>query len=617
MRKTHFFLFLFLFILLPSLVFSQGGGKWNIAVLDLDLSGGVPASYQRTLSDRLRQELLNTGKFTVIERNAMEGVLSEQGFQMSGCTSDECAVQVGRLLGVEFITAGSIGKVGTVHTISIRIVDVETGEIKDAKTVDCACPIEEVLTARIGEAARLLAGVGGGASPSGTTHGGKGDLFVKSSPPGAKVYLDDELQSGLTPMSIEKISAGLHTVRLRKGEFVGQSEIFLESGIMNRLEIPLVKGRATVRVFSNPFEAIVYIDGKKVGPTPQTISDLSAGQHSFRLTYPGHVNHDEKVYLKVGEENRLDIDMVKAVAEIAITTPGSATSGRIIINGKSQDRKFPARFSDLKFGEYKIEVKANGHYSFSTTLTLAEPRSYDVYATLKMHTGDITFSRLPNGARVLIDGQSVGHAPLNPIPKPVGTYTVNLSSPGYDGETTQMVEVTKKGVSEVVNNLVAKSHARALLKSALLPGAGQQYLDRHSAGSLYYWAEVGLLGYLGYNAYNYNKEIDAYNVLVDEYRTARNRQTATAKGLEMNEAFGKVEDAEKKWKSAMVYIIGVYVINLADAMFWPTPGQLSKPGHASISQPSFHAGIQPDSRGKPVGIFGVGMTMDLSGRASR
>jgi len=57
----------------------------------------------------------------------MEEVLKEQGFQQSGCTSDECAIEVGQLLGVQNMIGGAIGKVGNTFTIDIRMIAVETG----------------------------------------------------------------------------------------------------------------------------------------------------------------------------------------------------------------------------------------------------------------------------------------------------------------------------------------------------------------------------------------------------------------------------------------------------------------------------------------------------------
>lgn len=106
-----------------------------IAVLDLSAEG-ISESEARTLTDRLRTELFNTGKYTVIEREMMDDILLEQGFQQSGCTSTECIVEVGRLIGVEQIVGGSIGKVGNVYSISARTISVVTGQILGVATYD-------------------------------------------------------------------------------------------------------------------------------------------------------------------------------------------------------------------------------------------------------------------------------------------------------------------------------------------------------------------------------------------------------------------------------------------------------------------------------------------------
>ena len=55
----------------------------------------------------------------------MGEVLKEQGFQQSCCTSNECVVEVGQLLGVQQMISGSIGKVGDIFTVSVRIIDIK------------------------------------------------------------------------------------------------------------------------------------------------------------------------------------------------------------------------------------------------------------------------------------------------------------------------------------------------------------------------------------------------------------------------------------------------------------------------------------------------------------
>lgn len=160
---TSISLLLFLSLLFQLLLTSQARGKeperFVIAVLDLDMSGGVPETYTTTLTDRLRMELDHTRRFTVVERHAMNSILEEQGFQLSGCVSNECAVEVGKLLGVDRMIAGSIGRVGEAYSVILRLIDVESGIILRTRNVDCRCSIEDILSTRLREAARLIAGI--------------------------------------------------------------------------------------------------------------------------------------------------------------------------------------------------------------------------------------------------------------------------------------------------------------------------------------------------------------------------------------------------------------------------------------------------------------------------
>jgi len=125
--------------------FSQLYAQKNlIAVYDLEAQG-IEKTSAVLISDRLRSELLNSGKFTILERGQMQEILKEQGFQQSGCISTECVVEVGQLLGVTHIVTGTIGQLGKTFTLNIRYIDVKTGKILYSVNTDCKCPIDEVL----------------------------------------------------------------------------------------------------------------------------------------------------------------------------------------------------------------------------------------------------------------------------------------------------------------------------------------------------------------------------------------------------------------------------------------------------------------------------------------
>lgn len=103
--------------------------KFHIAILNLE-GRGIAESEAATLSDQLRGHLVNLNAFIVVDRGTMEEILQEQGFQQSGCTITECAVQAGRMLNVEKMVAGSIGKIGKTYAINISMVDVESSRIE-------------------------------------------------------------------------------------------------------------------------------------------------------------------------------------------------------------------------------------------------------------------------------------------------------------------------------------------------------------------------------------------------------------------------------------------------------------------------------------------------------
>ena len=115
-----------------------------MAVLEFE-GKGISQTDASALSDRLNNELYKLGEYRLVERNQINEILIEQGFQQSGCTSDECVVEVGKLLGAQKMVAGSISKVGEVYSVSARIIDMQSGEIEKFANLDHEGKIGELL----------------------------------------------------------------------------------------------------------------------------------------------------------------------------------------------------------------------------------------------------------------------------------------------------------------------------------------------------------------------------------------------------------------------------------------------------------------------------------------
>ena len=141
--KTH----CILFILILTLFTSAQQKKQTVAVLNLKNAADVSKGEADIITDRLRIELFKTGNVDIMEREEMQTVLEEQGFQASGVCSDEgCLVEMGQMLGVQVIITGSIGKLGKLYLLNFRAVDVQTAKISKVVSRDIDGDIEKVVT---------------------------------------------------------------------------------------------------------------------------------------------------------------------------------------------------------------------------------------------------------------------------------------------------------------------------------------------------------------------------------------------------------------------------------------------------------------------------------------
>ena len=97
-------------------------------------------------ADMIVTRLVNSGKFSVIERERLEAILQEQGFQLSGQVNPSDVVEIGRLAGVMYLITGSvtrfsidekgtgllgrsIGYTEAESEMNVRAFSTETGEI--------------------------------------------------------------------------------------------------------------------------------------------------------------------------------------------------------------------------------------------------------------------------------------------------------------------------------------------------------------------------------------------------------------------------------------------------------------------------------------------------------
>ena len=102
----------------------------QIAVLDAILAPGIDPTVVVPVTDKIIEELVNSGKFTVIDRTNVEQILQEKEFQLSsGIVRNEEIRRAGEYLGADFVIVANASRVGSTYVISAKMIDVVTGEI--------------------------------------------------------------------------------------------------------------------------------------------------------------------------------------------------------------------------------------------------------------------------------------------------------------------------------------------------------------------------------------------------------------------------------------------------------------------------------------------------------
>ncbi len=104
---------------------TQVGSRLSLAVMPFQVTGesrdvGVHAA------ETLVTEFVNLRRFRVIERNAVDEILKEQAFNMSGMVDERQAVEVAKLVGADALVMGSITVTRGFARINARVIDTET-----------------------------------------------------------------------------------------------------------------------------------------------------------------------------------------------------------------------------------------------------------------------------------------------------------------------------------------------------------------------------------------------------------------------------------------------------------------------------------------------------------
>jgi hypothetical protein len=232
-------------------------------------------------------------------------------------------------------------------------------------------------------------------------------LNISSAPAGASIYLDGVLK-GMTPMTIQNITSGAHTLRLSMRGFQPYEQQLIFSPRETKqmtvtLQPEIVKG--TLGLSVNPVDAVVAIDGMEYRTLGGNLTvSLDAGSHSVLVSKDGYVSQTIPFTITGNQYTSLSVQLIAQKGTIQISSvPDGA---RIYLDGR--DTRYDTNGTlTLDPGTYQFMLTKSGYQDWVETITIYPGVNTPVQAVLLSNMAKISINSNVS-AEVFIDGKSYG-----------------------------------------------------------------------------------------------------------------------------------------------------------------------------------------------------------------
>jgi hypothetical protein len=98
----------------------------EIAIVNIASDNNVDSGF---ILEELTLAFVNSGLFTIVDRQTLNIIRAEQNFQLSGEVSDEDIISIGKFIGADVVITGSVSGNGEMRRLRLRALDVKTAQI--------------------------------------------------------------------------------------------------------------------------------------------------------------------------------------------------------------------------------------------------------------------------------------------------------------------------------------------------------------------------------------------------------------------------------------------------------------------------------------------------------
>jgi len=267
------------------------------------------------------------------------------------------------------------------------------------------------------------------ASSNGQQVGHPSEVRIMTVPSGALISVDGVMH-GVTPLTLAAMPAGEHLVIASKNGYrESRQTIALRPGQRAAVELTLERVFGLVLIHSRPEGAEVRIDEADRGATPLLLTDVTLGTHQMQVSSPGYVPKELQLQVQDRTPMKVEIVLTSDSATLALNSrPSGAAVG---LSGISRGVT-PCTLDRIPAGESTLELSLDGYETDRRTLRLAAGQEVKLDVVLKPLPAQLGIVSIPPGARIYVENQFRGEAPITLDGLQPGSYRIRAELPAHE-----------------------------------------------------------------------------------------------------------------------------------------------------------------------------------------
>jgi len=261
--------------------------------------------------------------------------------------------------------------------------------------------------------------------------GKPGALYIETTPPGARVFLN-QVEQGITPLDLKSVQPGNYQIDLAKDLYLPESRtIEVKSLSYEKLQIALTSNFGKVKIDSDPPGATVWINEQQRGTTPLEIPQINAGAYTVKLFQSLYYEERETFEIKPGTEFVKTYTLRPQFGSVELTSnpPGAEVTVQGVLWGKT-----PLTRDRVPSGEHIIKLILSNYFDLEQSVRVEDGLALKRDFLLQPSVGWLTVTSDPPGAVVINTetGAVLGKTPINDIALDRGTYQLSLEKEQFE-----------------------------------------------------------------------------------------------------------------------------------------------------------------------------------------